>query len=232
MPETPSEGDVARLAECVLAHPRHRELLYKALAYCSGVDARDERDVEAHLRAQPEYADALQDAHTLTRTLVRRGGLIRRAVDAQGCELTEARLEQVRLERNLDRPLTQDEAAGLVAGHDLALTPTGVAVIALLDPQRRIAACCEADPERTNVFLEVLQLCETPHGLRDIRALVADDPVCNPTARTAHLRLEPSFFIDRLAEAGALVWDGAWVTTEEGHRYLEQPKVLDCSRAL
>lgn len=219
-PEAPAEEDVARVAECVLAHPRHRELLYKALAYCAGAGARGEDDVEAYLRSQPEYASALQDAHTLLRTLVRCGGLDRRDLDAQGCELTKARLEQIRAERGLDRPLSQDEVADLVAGHSLALTPAGASVVALLDPQHRIAACCEADPERTNVFLEILQLCETPHTLRDIRELVADDPVCDPTPRTAHLRLEPSFFIDRLSEAGALVWDGAWVTTEQGRRYL------------
>ena len=215
----PSEEQVAELSDCVLAHPRHRELLYKALEYC--IQPHDEHEVEAYLEAQPEYADALQGALVLLRTLVRHGGLVRSALDEQGRELTPEFLEAVRAERGLDRPLSEDEVADLTASHRLVTTLAGAAVVALLDPQRRIAACVEAVPERTNAFLSILQLCdERPSTLGAIKELVRDDPALEPTARTAHLRLEASYFIDRLSEAGALVWDGGWRTTPAGECYL------------
>ena len=216
---TPSEEQVADLTDYVLAHPRHRELLYKALSLC--IDPRDEHEVEDYLEGQSEYADALQDAHVLLRTLVRHGGLVRTALDVQGRELTDELLDQIARDRGLGRALDNDEVADLTASHRVGTTPAGAAVVALLDPQRRIASCVEAVPERTNAFLSILQLCEgRPSTLGAIKELVRDDPALEPTARTAHLRLEASYFIDRLSEAGALVWDGGWRTTPAGERYL------------
>ena len=40
--ETPSEQAVCEVVDCVCNHPRHRELLYKALAFCrGGVDEQE-----------------------------------------------------------------------------------------------------------------------------------------------------------------------------------------------
>ena len=207
--ETPSEQAVCEVVDCVCNHPRHRELLYKALAFCRG--GVDEQEAWRYVADQPEYAEALQEASVLVGLLVRHGGVVRTDVDATGELVDEARTQG----------LSADEVRALVAGHRLTTTPAGEATLALLSPQRRIEVCVREVPEREDAFLTVLQLCREPQSLANIRAALAGNPALAPSERTSNQPLSPTFFIDRLADAGALVWDGAWVTTQEGLDFLE-----------
>ena len=188
----PTEAAVAAVVECVCNHPRHRELLYKTLAFVR--QARPEGDVLAFMEAQPERASSVQEPFVLLRCLLRAGGVTRELGELAG---TQAPTRTVRA------------------------TPAGLAALALLDPQRRIASAMRAVPEREGVFLRVLRLCATPRTLASIREAVAGEAALAPSPRTAQLPLEASYFVDRLSEAGALVWaNHHWVITEEGRRYL------------
>ena len=209
----PSEESIARVVECLFNHPRHRELLYKALVHCQ--TERTEHAAEEFLARQPEAAQALQTPYTLLRNLAAAGGVTVIAHDAQGLALDETRCEQLRAEG-----LDDDALADLVAERRVLTTPAGCAACELLAPEHRSLAAFYKVPERRATFVRLLDFCRTPRKLADINQLLADDPALAPSQRTAGQKLHACYFIDRLEEAGGLVWDGSWVTTDAGKRAL------------
>lgn len=209
----PSEESIARVVECLFNHPRHRELLYKALVHCQ--TERTEHAAEEFLARQPEAAQALQTPYTLLRNLAAAGGVTVIAHDAQGLALDETRCEQLRAEG-----LDDDALADLVAERRVLTTPAGCAACELLAPEHRTLAAIYKVPERRATFVRLLDFCRTPRKLADINQLLADDPALAPSQRTAGQKLHACCFIDRLEEAGGLVWDGSWVTTDAGKRAL------------
>lgn len=209
----PSEESIARVVECLFNHPRHRELLYKALVHCQ--TERTEHAAEEFLARQPEAAQALQTPYTLLRNLAAAGGVTVIAHDAQGLALDETRCEQLRAEG-----LDDDALADLVAERRVLTTPAGCAACELLAPEHRTLATIYKVPERRATFVRLLDFCRTPRKLADINQLLADDPALAPSQRTAGQKLHACYFIDRLEEAGGLVWDGSWVTTDAGKRAL------------
>lgn len=209
----PSEESIARVVECLFNHPRHRELLYKALVHCQ--TERTEHAAEEFLARQPEAAQALQTPYTLLRNLAAAGGVTVIAHDAQGLALDETRCEQLRAEG-----LDDDALADLVAERRVLTTPAGCAACELLAPEHRILAAIYKVPERRATFVRLLDFCRTPRKLADINQLLADDPALAPSQRTAGQKLHACYFIDRLEEAGGLVWDRSWVTTDAGKRAL------------
>ena len=209
----PSEESIARVVECLFNHPRHRELLYKALVHCQ--TERTEHAAEEFLARQPEAAQALQTPYTLLRNLAAAGGVTVIAHDAQGLALDETRCEQLRAEG-----LDDDALADLVAERRVLTTPAGCAACELLAPEHRTLAAIYKVPERRATFVRLLDFCRTPRKLADINQLLADDPALAPSQRTAGQTLHACYFIDRLEEAGGLVWDGSWVTTDAGTRAL------------
>ena len=209
----PSEESIARVVECLFNHPRHRELLYKALVHCQ--TERTEHAAEEFLARQPEAAQALQTPYTLLRNLAAAGGVTVIAHDAQGLALDETRCEQLRAEG-----LDDDALADLVAERRVLTTPAGCAACELLAPEHRPLAAIYKVPERRATFVRLLDFCRTPRKLADINQLLADDPALAPSQRTAGQKLHACYFIDRLEEAGGLVWDGSWVTTDAGKRAL------------
>ena len=209
----PSEESIARVVECLFNHPRHRELLYKALVHCQ--TARTEHAAEEFLARQPAAAQALQTPYTLLRNLAAAGGVTVIAHDAQGLALDETRCEQLRAEG-----LDDDALADLVAERRVLTTPAGCAACELLAPEHRTLAAIYKVPERRATFVRLLDFCRTPRKLADINQLLADDPALAPSQRTAGQKLHACYFIDRLEEAGGLVWDGSWVTTDAGKRAL------------
>ena len=204
----PSEESIARVVECLFNHPRHRELLYKALVHCQ--TERTEHAAEEFLARQPEAAQALQTPYTLLRNLAAAGGVTVIAHDAQGLALDETRCEQLRAEG-----LDDDALADLVAERRVLTTPAGCAACELLAPEHRTLAAIYKVPERRATFVRLLDFCRTPRKLADINQLLADDPALAPSQK-----LHACYFIDRLEEAGGLVWDGSWVTTDAGKRAL------------
>ena len=209
----PSEESIARVVECLFNHPRHRELLYKALVHCQ--TERTEHAAEEFLARQTEAAQALQTPYTLLRNLAAAGGVTVIAHDAQGLALDETRCEQLRAEG-----LDDDALADLVAERRVLTTPAGCAACELLAPEHRTLAAIYKVPERRATFVRLLDFCRTPRKLADINQLLADDPALAPSQRTAGQKLHACYFIDRLEEAGGLVWDGSWVTTDAGKRAL------------
>ena len=194
----------------VMSQPLLREILYKTLAYC--VEPRDFADVEAFIAATDEYAHGhvLQTPCAIARILVDVGGLERADFDAEGRLVDDARRAG----------LTADEVDDLVESTTLATTEAGAHVVDLLAPSRRIAAQLAQKPHRRDTYLAVLRFCSEPRSLEQIKEMLQTTPDMALDYVTAHQRLAPDYYIDRLEKTGALVWRGAWVTTEAGLRAL------------
>ncbi len=209
----PAEEDVARVVDCICNHPRHRELLYKTLALCG--EERDESEVESYLQTQLEQAQALQTPYALVHSLVAAGGLVQTRYDAAGAVLDSTRRAELAAQG-----LDDDAVAALAVRRTVTTTPAGRAAVVLLDPERRIAACANAGPARRDAFVRLLEHCREPRSLDSVKRLLDGHPALEPTARSGGQRLHAVYFIDRLTEAGGLVWDGSWVITEAGKRFL------------
>lgn len=232
------EAAVAQLVDVVYRHPRHREIYYSILSFCA--EERTVDETESHAESHGEYRSALQSAATLVNVLVAEGGLAYREYDAQGEEITEERL------RALEDDLAQSwlaahpetdpgqlaESAGfqdaladarfaLVERRALSTTVVGNAVVELLNPLRRIEAYVASRPERSHLYVQVLELCRTPHTLEEVGAAIKDDPALDPSAASDWQRIRPSYILDRLAEAGGLTWQDGWRITEAGREYLD-----------
>ncbi|WP_302389659.1 hypothetical protein [Eggerthella sinensis] len=207
-----TEERVARVVDSLYNHPRHRELLYKTLDFCD--EERRFEEAEAFIEAQPERAQALQAPYTLVRCLVDAGGLALVRRDAAGNALDDGG------DAGADADAAHLAAEPREAFRTVRTTPAGRAAVELLAPERRIAACVNAVPARRDAFAAVLAFCEQPRTLDAVKQLLANHPALEPSARTAGQRLHAVYFIDRLSEAGGLVWDRAWVTTDAGKRFL------------
>ena len=199
----PSEESIARVVECLFNHPRHRELLYKALVHCQ--TERTEHAAEEFLARQPEAAQALQTPYTLLRNLAAAGGVTVIAHDAQGLALDETRCEQLRAEG-----LDDDALADLVAERRVLTTPAGCAACELLAPEHRTLAAIYKVPERRATFVRLLDFCRTPRKLADINQLLADDPALAPSQRTAGQSCTP------VTSSTAWKKQAAWCGTDLG----------------
>lgn len=209
------EDSVMAISDVVCAHPRHRELYYQCLAYCQEERTLDE--AEDYLESLPEYKSALQSSTTLTNVLLQSGGLLYREYDSDGRLLDESYIQELQAQE-----LTDDDIYELIDRRTLTTTEAGIAVVELMNPQKRIDRVISIVPEREMLFKRVLNFCSEPRSLEAINGLIGDDPLLDPSERTAYIRLRPSYFIDKLHEAGALVWEGGWKTTEAGQAWLAQ----------
>lgn len=240
MTATPNahEAAIAQLVDVVYRHPRHREIYYGILAHCA--EERTVEEAEAYAENHEEYRSALQNAATLVDVLVAEGGLAYREYDAQGEEITEERLRALEeqlaqswLEAHPDTTAAQlsesaafqdaveDARFALVARRALTTTAAGAAVVELLSPLRRIEAYVASRPERSHLYLQVLELCRSPRTLEEVGAAIKDDPALDPSVASDWQRIRPSYILDRLAEAGGLTWQDGWRVTEAGREFLD-----------
>lgn len=234
-----NEAAVASLVDVVYRHPRHRELYYAILAHCE--KERTVEDAEAFTEEHVDYHSALQSAATLINVMIAEGGVAYTEYDAEGNPITEERLEALRAETAaawLESHPEDDEASleknqafldayedacfELVARRTLQTTAVGMAVVELLDPVKRISAYIASRPERSHLYLQVLDFCQTPRTLAEVDALIKDDPALAPTAASDWQRIRPSYILDRLTEAGGLAWNEGWFITEAAKEYLAQ----------
>lgn len=201
---------VERLERAVGRHPLHREINVEILRFCQG--QRVLHEVEEHVAAMPQFAQATLDPYHLVANMERAGGLERFALDADGAIVTDARLEG----------LTEDQADDLIADYAFQTTEEGEQVVADASPQARIDDLLGADPGMVDTYADLLSFFE--EGGRSY------DSVCELMRDSSALlrvmgdgsvqRMQPSVFVDRLERAGAIVWDEGWGLTEGGRAAL------------
>lgn len=89
-------------------------------------------------------------------------------------------------------------------------TPLGLSALDGERPDRRLARLLDEAPAHRDVYRRILAACLTPQTRPAIESRLRD-----ALARQSP-RFFPSYFLDRLEEAGGLEWDGGWRTTRVG----------------
>jgi hypothetical protein len=89
-------------------------------------------------------------------------------------------------------------------------TQTGKKVAAAQAPEIRLRELIAQTPAYHDIYIQVLQFCETPRTRTEIEKLLQGSPILE------HPKVYPSFFIQNLESVGGLEWVGKWRTTEAG----------------
>ena len=206
------ESSVSRIVTLIMSQNPLREVLYKTLKHAS--EERDFTEVEEFIASQDEYVHShiIQTPYSLITMLVDNGGLALAPYGSNGEALTNEQAEG----------LSEDEIDDLIEGHTVRTTPPGEAAVGLLAPSVRIRSQIDQRPHRRETYLALLDFCRTPRRLPEIEEFFKDNEALAVDVVANHHRLSPDFYVDKLDKAGALVWRGAWVTTEEGETFLAQ----------
>ena len=144
-------------------------------------------------------------------TLVRHGFLSQQSY-VNG-EPYEGTLEDMQLDESVP-----DDA---VAEVRLAVTEVGRALAAAYDPASTLASLFGERPRYADVFSAILDAASADEGASR-EAIEAIVEAAAPTA--AHgKKVYPQYFLDALACAGGIAWDGAWRTTDAGRATTASP---------
>ena len=203
------EDVCAGLWRTVNRQPEHREIYVKTLTFCD--EERLEPAAEAYVQSLPEFAHETQSPYYLLAALVRAGGLERLELDEEGEPITPERTAG----------LSADEADDLVWSIAYRTTAAGMTVCQDMQPATRLRNLVQIRPEREDTYRDVLEFCLDPKPRREVERLLTGRPVLAGEGAGGEPLL-PSVFIDKLERSGALVWEGAWVTSEAGKAYLEE----------
>lgn len=101
-------------------------------------------------------------------------------------------------------------------------TPEGLAAVAAEDPKARFAAFMDANPVYAPIFRTVLENCDRPGGCtkKEIDALIDNDPICKEPRRWS------GYFVDKLEDADAIIFEGGWITTDLGRSLLDEDGII------
>lgn len=195
-----SKDAVERLVACISGEPLYREIYVGVLEFCK--ERRDLSEVEAAVQSWPQFSQAAQSPYRLVRNLVELGGLDWIELDDEGVE--------VNAQRKVG--LTPDEVDDLVASFAVQTTADGADAAEEMSPARRFRKLEDEHADRVPVFNEILELCMQPRSFSEIALHLEERGLLDVARAENGQALHPSYFVDALERAGALVWDGAWKT--------------------
>lgn len=205
-PETAQAAAPDELEQAVMLirrEPAKRELYLAALSAAEQQGEIARFDLEAHMSAMPQAETMFQSMGTLVDALVREG-------------LLDEQLPEPEYD-----PDTEEESVDM-ARACYGLTEKGTCVLERLRPASRLAQLVASEPEYAEGFRKLLAFCE---GARRTKREIDDElaVVCAKAPRLRHVSaagIYPSYFTDRLEQAGGLVWRSGWTTTQEGSAFL------------
>ena len=189
-----------RLVACIAGDPLYREIYVGVLEFCK--ERRDLSEVEVAIQLWPQYSQAAQSPYRLVRNLVELGGLDWIELDDEGVE--------VNAQRKVG--LTSDEADDLVASFAVQTTADGADAAEEMSPARRFHKLEDEHADRVPVFNEILEFCMQPRSFSEVASHLGERGLLDVARAENGQALHPSYFVDALERAGALVWDGAWKT--------------------
>ncbi len=101
-------------------------------------------------------------------------------------------------------------------------TEDGLAAVEAENPAARFASFMEENALYAPIFRTVLENCDREEGAtkKQIDALVDHDPLCREPRRFS------GYFVDKLEDADAIVFEGVWRTTDVGRAMLEEDGVI------
>lgn len=213
------ERTVEEKVEATLAsvnrRPRMRDILYDLLVYCSNEHTYEE--AESFVASHTAYRSSDSSPHTVVSLLVRSGGIDAISYNDQGEVVTPELLAQMRAEG-----ATEDELEDAVVSVGLMVSEAGQQVVDLLDPAARSQALVDGNSERRAVYACILEkLDREPSHFEQISKVVRPLLASVPPSSDGQ-RLQASFFVDALGDAGAIRWDSqtGWNMTDAGRALL------------
>ena len=201
--------------ECLRRKNNQKEILTDLLVFCQ--TEREEQETEAFLEAHKQFPDGYHSAHKYLFFMQRTGAIEEREYDSDGVLITDEMRDELR-----EAGAPEEEIEDLAVEWRFITTDAGNEALERFNPADRTRAMLGAQKEsRHPTFARLLTFCETPRSLADITTFLADDPGLERDPRTGVMRMQPSAYIGKLDEAGALTWEGGWKTTPGGMEVLE-----------
>ena len=197
-----------RVRAVVMKQTLHREILSQTLGFCR--ERRALTDVEDEIATYPEFQCATQDQYHLISFLVDAGGLDQLELDVNGEVVCEER----------KAGLTEDEIDDLVVSYTFVTTAAGLVVFEeQLGPETRVGDALAGTPEHADTYLTIMAFCRESRTYQEIEDLLADSGLSLLGAEGD--AVHPSCFVSALETAGALVWNGGWLLSDDGRALLE-----------
>jgi len=195
-----------RTRAAVLKQPLHREILCKTLGFCR--QRRALTDVEAEIAAYPEFDYAAQDQYHLISFLAEAGGLSRLELDADGKVVGEER----------KAGLTEDEIDDVVVSYAFVTTEAGRCVFEeQFRPGTRVREMLDAAPEYADTYVAIMSFCRESRTYQEIEDFLDGSGAGSSGEEDV---VHPSYFVNALERAGALVWNGGWLLSDDGRALL------------
>ncbi len=200
-----AEERIATLFERMMSH---QKVLMSILELCQQPTSGDE--VSEAIAKLQKYHHSVYTPLTFCNLLERAGALIK--TDGEGVSLEDLEQEPMRV--------TQDgtEYWAVAPSPEIfwAASDEGRSYYEAYKPLEQIRHVYDAEPQYAEILTTVLNMCSAEGGVqvKAIGDMVDDDPAVQKPRRYA------MYFIDKLERAGALDWQGAWVTTDAGRAYL------------
>lgn len=201
--EAAFEACVARGSELLSQNPSRRPLLRKALQLMTDGPV-DLRVIERTLADDPRCAKGKLAPYFYAQWLADAGIAVRYDTDANGDVVHRA-----------DYPDLDDDAFDdMLEGFAYQVTDAGREVLRRFSASVRLRELFEHEPQRQAVYEDVLAFLTERHHLGQIEAYVRALPSYAVLDQQGGGAPSPSVFVDKLSDAGAIVFDGGWIACE------------------
>lgn len=208
------EEQLTATLECLERKNNQKEILYDLLQFC--MQERPEAEAEAFLEGHKQFADGYHTASKYLLFMQRTGAIEERAYAEDGTLVTDEVCQAA-----VEAGATEEEAEEMAVSWSYVTTEVGKAAIEAFDPVKRTRAMLATQKEsRLASYKRLLEFCETPRSLNEIVAFMDGDPGLEVDSRTGVMQMQPSAYIGKLDQAGALTWEDGWKTTGGGMEVL------------
>lgn len=201
---------VERINGLFLRNNLNRPVLYRILSEAAAEPVLLS-ELEARVVEMPGFDTATQPPFTLIEWLIDAQAVSLVDVDEEGSPITDA--------DKADK--TEDEIDDMVFDQLVTITEQGAEALAMFDPAGRVADLLDEKPTRAATYIELLQFLKEKRSYGDIDKLLRGNPVLMDGVALGGRPMQPSVFVDKLASAGAIIYEQGWHITPEGLRVLE-----------
>ncbi len=182
-----------KILDLLTSERQYQLVFYKILKFCE--TPRRTSEVEEEIRSFPEMKTAIHSPHVLLEWLEKVGGVEHTTVAVE--EEAEGKAEKE-------------------TGEKWQVTQAGKTVAEMEAPQKRLLELLAREPVYSQIYVQVLDFCQSPRKRTEIEELLKGNPIMEKP------QVYPTFFLNGLEEAGGLEWvDSRWRTTEAGKGVLE-----------
>lgn len=213
--EMDHEERVAATLACLERKNNQKEILYDLLAFCG--TERTEEECEAFLTAHKQFADGYHSASKYLLFMQRTGALEEKEFDSEGVLITEAMRDELR-----EMEVPEEEIDQIAIEWHFITTDAGQEAMRRFDPADRTREMLSTQAAtRLPSYARLLTFCEEPRSLDEITRFMEDDPGLERDEQTGVMHMQPSAYIGKLDQAGALTWEEGWKTTPGGMEVLK-----------